>query len=57
MVKFKDTNNVSVSLTKIIEIKLLESDLCISAEGVEGQGSQHRAVLGQTGTDLLQSNW
>lgn len=36
---------------------LSETDLCISAEGVERQGSQHRAILGQTGTDLLQGDW
>lgn len=34
-----------------------ETDLCIPTEGVEGQGGQHRAILGQPGTDLLQSDW
>lgn len=38
-------------------VSLYETYLCISAEGVEWQGVQHRAVLGETRTDLLQSHW
>lgn len=36
---------------------LYETYLCISAEGVERQRVEHRAILGQTRSDLLQSHW
>lgn len=39
------------------KVLLYETYLCISAEGLEQQGVEHRAVLGQTRSDLLQSHW
>lgn len=36
---------------------LYKTNLRISAEGVEWQGVEHRAILGQTRSDLLQSHW
>ena len=32
-------------------------NLCVAAEGVEWQGGEHGAVLGQACTDLLQGDW